>query len=411
MDRRRFLSLMLASAAAPLGAAAEDDPAASFDAWVRETEAAAGRAGVSAGAMDAARQGLRFNADLVKPAGAAPESERRIGAYIDNLISREGGIARTKRSEHPRLTEIEAEHGVPASALVAFWGRESSYGTYMGGSDVFSTLATRGAAGLGRTDWTAEYVAALRMIERGDRPRQLMTGSLAGAMGHTQLMPSNYLIYGEDFDRDGRVDIWGASPLDAMASAARHIQVAPAGAPEPEIRPWAEGQSWIMPARLPAGFDLSSIEVDETRLTPAEWDALGVQPMHEGWRAADEDAGAKLALPAGLAGPALLLPPNYDVFEAYNPSRAYALAVALLARHIEGGAPVAWPEEPPLSLDARQRAQTALARMGLYSGEIDGEIGAGSRRAIRLWQRQTGRAPDGYLVAEMAAAMEATAAQ
>src|SRR5690606_29995342 len=107
-----------------------------------------------------------------------------------------------------------------------------------------------------------------------------------------------------------RVDIWGASPLDAMAGAARHIQDAPVDAPaQPEAeRPWKTGQSWIMPVRLPSGFDFATVEPEETRLTPAEWRALGVAPLHEDWRAEDESADSKLALPAGLAGPALLLP-------------------------------------------------------------------------------------------------------
>lgn len=413
MNRRRFLCLALASAALPLRAAGQgDDPAASLDDWLARAEAAAREAGVPDAALEEARTGLRFNADLVKPAGAAAES-RRVGQYIDNLIRREGPTAQAKRAEHPRLAEVEAAYGVPASALVALWGRETSYGAVMGGHDVFSTLATRGAAALGRTDWMREYVAALTMIAQGLRPRALMTGSASGAMGHTQLMPSNVLLYGEDFDGDGQVNIWSASPLDAMAGAARHIQAAPAASPLPPEaqRPWKPGQSWILPVRLPPGFDLAAVEVDETRLSPADWRARGVAPLHEDWRPEDEGADAKLALPAGLAGPALLLPGNFDVFEAYNPSRTYALAVALLARHVEGHPPIAWPEETPLSLEERQQAQRGLTVQGHYDGPIDGDLGAGSRRAIRAWQRANGRAPDGYLTAEMARAIGATAPQ
>jgi lytic murein transglycosylase len=411
MKRRAFLALAFASAALPLRAFGQaEDEAAGLDNWLARVEAMAREAGLPAAAMAEARAGLRFNADLVQPAGAAAES-RRVGQYIDTLIRREGPIARDKRAEHPRLAEIEAAYGVPASALVALWGRETSYGALMGGYDVFSTLATRGTAGLGRTDWMREYVAALKMIVQGIRPRALMTGSASGAMGHTQLMPSNVLIYGEDFDGDGQVNLWSASPLDAMASAARHIQAAPVSAPlpEPTQRPWIPGRSWILPVRLPAGFDFAEVEVDETRLSPAEWRARGAAPLHEDWREADESADAKLALPAGLNGPALLLPGNFDVFEAYNPSRTYALAVALLARHIEGGAPLSWPEESPLSVEERQQAQRGLTVLGHYGGPIDGDLGAGSRRALRAWQRANGRAPDGYLTAEMAREIGAAA--
>ncbi len=106
-------------------------------------------------------------------------------------------------------------------------------------------------------------------------------------------------------------------------------------------------------------------------------------------------------LPAGRNGPALLLLPNYDVFERYNPSRTYALGVGLLARHIEGSAPVAWPDEAPLTLAERQSAQRALQSLGLYGGPIDGDLGSGSRRAVRAWQRSKKRPADGYLTGEI----------
>ena len=119
----------------------------------------------------------------------------------------------------------------------------------------------------------------------------------------------------------------------------------------------------------------------------------------------DRDPPAKLALPAGAGGPALLLLPNYDVFERYNPSRTYALGVGLLARHVDGRAPVAWPDEAPLTLTERQSAQRALQGQGLYAGPIDGDLGSGSRRAIRKWQRDHGLSADGYLTSQIVQAL------
>jgi membrane-bound lytic murein transglycosylase B len=329
-----------------------------------------------------------------------------VGRYVTSLIGGDGARARAKRAENPRMADIEDRLGVPASVLTAFWGRESSYGADFGRLDVFSTLATMGTTGRGSTDWAGEYVAALTIVDRGMRSREALRGSAAGAMGHTQLMPSSYLKYGEDFDRDGRVDVWSTSPLDALASAARHIQDAPAdGAPLPtDGRAWQRGRGWIVPVTLPPGFDVNQIEVEETAMASSGWAAIGVRP-DEPWSSADRDLLARLALPAGKGGPALLLLPNYEVFERYNPSRTYALGVGLLARHIEGKPPVAWPDEKPLTLAERQSAQRALQAQGLYGGPIDGDLGSGSRRAVRAWQRQRGLSADGYLTSEIVQAL------
>jgi len=403
MNRRCALALSAAALALPRAAFAQDD----LNAWLAGIEARALLSGISQAAMTSAREGLVFNSSLIRPAGAAPES-RRVGRYVQQLVTGDGPVARRKRAEFPAIGEVERRYGVPASVLVAFWGRETGYGRDLGSLDVFSTFATLGYAGQGRTDWAGEYVAALRILETGVRPRQGMRGSNAGALGHTQLMPTSYLTYGEDFDGDGRIDVWSASPLDALASAARHVQEAPRTGPPlpPEGRAWKTGQSWIIPVALPGGFDLSRVEVDEQALELEAWRAMGVQPISD-LRREDQGLRARLALPAGRFGPALLLPPNFDVFERYNPSRTYALGVALLARHIEGLAPVAWPDEVQLSLEDRQSAQRSLAATGLYTGPIDGDLGAGSRRGLRAWQRARGQQPDGYLTPEMVQALRA----
>lgn len=402
MNRRGFLAAGAAAIASP--ALAQDQQTA-FDGFVAAAEIKAQSAGVPQLVIAQARQGLAYNAGLVRPAGADPES-RRVGRYVQSLLTGDGARAKAKRAANPRMAEIEVRFGVPASVLTAFWGRESSYGADFGRLDVFSTLATMGVQGRGSTDWAGEYVSALKIVQRGDRSRADLKGSGAGALGHTQLMPSSFLTYGDDFDGDGKVDVWSASPLDALASAARHIQDAPAAGPPlaAEGNLWKRGHGWIVPATLPPGFDLNQVEVEETALTSKDWAALGVR-ADEPWSDLDRETPAKLALPAGAGGPALLLLPNYDVFERYNPSRTYALGVGLLARLIEGKASVAWPDEAPISLAERQTAQRSLQAVGYYAGPIDGDLGSGSRRAIRKWQRDHGLTADGYLTSQIVQAL------
>ena len=217
-------------------------------------------------------------------------------------------------------------------------------------------------------------------------------------MGQTQLMPTNYLKYGVDFDGDGRIDVWGSS-LDALASAANHLAKA-AG--------WRPGESWLEEVDLPAAFDLKRVEVEVTAMRPAEWEAMGVRRASgTPWSAADRAAPARLLLPAGLHGPAFLAFPNYDAFEAYNPSLPYAVGVGLLAEFAAGRTVLRkpWPAEAPLSREAQMAAQAGLGRLGFYSGKIDGDLGRASRKALRDWQLSTGRPRDGHLDAEGVAAL------
>ena len=407
MQRRDFI--LGAGALAVAGPAAAQPAAGAFEAFVAGAEGAALMAGVSQNTIQAARSGLAYNAGLVRPAGAQAESNNRVGPYVTRLVNGETALAQRKRSQFPAIADIERRYGVPASVLIAFWGRESGYGNFMGTLDVFSTLATLGTARAGSsTNWTNEYVAALRIVERGARSRAALRGSSAGALGHTQLMPSSYLTYGEDFDGDGRIDVWSASPLDALASAARHVQSAPTatGPVPPEGRAWRRGGSWIEPVRLTRPLDYARIEVEVTRITPAQWEAEGVRKIAPGpWRPQDAGQVAHLALPAGLSGPAFLLLPNYTVFETYNPSRTYALAVGLLARAIDGAPGVTWPAETPIPLADRQAAQRGLAALGHYSGRIAGDMGSGSRAALRRYQRSQNLPADGYLTPSLVSAL------
>ena len=353
MNRRRLLASGLAfAAAAPAFAQSPEDE---FQGFLAAAEMKAANAGISALTIAAARERLAYNPGLVRVAGADPEA-RRVGRYVQSLLNGDGNKAKLKLAANPRLFDIEKSFGVPASVLVAFWGRESSYGADFGRLDVFSTLATMGVQRRGSTDWAAEYVAALQIVQSGARARADLKGSAAGP------------------------------PLP------------------PEGRAWLRGGAWIKPVTLPPAFDLSLIEVEETALDAAGWAALGIRP-DEAWDEADRASPARLALPAGVSGPALLLLPNYDVFERYNPSRTYALGVGLLARMIDGKPSVAWPEEAPISLTERQLAQRALAAQGLYGGPIDGDLGSGSRRAVRRWQRSRGMAADGYLTTDIVRAL------
>ena len=208
-------------------------------------------------------------------------------------------------------------------------------------------------------------------------------------MGQTQFTPLDYLEYAVDGDGDGKRDIWGSAP-DALASTANFMNKKGHWQPEQSAQ--------IEVAVHAAGFDYSLVE--SAAKTPDEWAALGVTPVDpRGVPDADRAVAATLIMPMGWQGPGFLAFPNHMAIRAYNNSTSYALAVGLLADRIAGGGPIvqAWPTDQPISLDDRKAAQQALISLGYYSGEVDGLLGTGTRKAARQWQASQGLPPDGYL--------------
>lgn len=392
------LATLASGAAFAARAQADALTQAEFDDWVGAQRARALLAGVSADAWEAALQGLTPDPVVIARRASAAETNLTLADYVTRLLNGRGQKARAKLAATPQLAGVQARFGVPAGVLTAFWGMESDYGANIGDRDVLRATATHGAAGSGGADWSAEFLAGLKILQSGVVPRARLIGSYAGALGQTQLMPTNYLKYGVDFDGDGRIDVWASAP-DALASAASHL-VGETG--------WKPGQSWLEEVALAPGFDLSKTEVEITALPPDRWQALGA-PRASGapWSAADRAATARLLLPSGIKGPAFLAFANYSAFEAYNPSMPYAVGVSLLSKFAAGEVAIRkpWPTDPALPRETRMAAQAGLARLGYYEGKIDGDMGRKSRAALRAWQLSAGVPRDGFLTAEQAAVL------
>jgi lytic murein transglycosylase len=326
-----------------------------------------------------------------------PEFARPVSAYVSGCISPQRvATGRAKRTEIAAFPEIERAWGTPRDVLIALWAMESNFGTHQGDMDVVRSLATL-AQGRRRAWAEDQLIAALRMIAGGAVSRPRLTGSWAGAMGQTQILPSVYLTDGVTAGGGSQPDIWGSAP-DALATAA-HL-LAKIG--------WRRGEGWAVEAILPPRFDYGLSE--GPREPFSWWSAKGVRlAPGSAWTSADADAPAVMLLPAGAAGPAILALPNHFAIRGYNNSIAYALAVGLLADRFAGGAGLraAWPVETPLSLDQRMAAQSALIRLGYDPGPPDGMIGAGTRQALRAWQKQQGLPADGYLSPQMLARLSA----
>ncbi|MBX9815901.1 MAG: lytic transglycosylase [Proteobacteria bacterium SG_bin5] len=338
----RITNIALALAAwAGLGGAAAADEEAGFQAFLQQLRQQAAARGVSAQAIAAGFDGLTLSRraielDRAQPGGPInappPNFEPYRRSHVDAArIGRGRAIYQATRA---RLAAIERETGVPEGMMVAIWGHESNYGTYTGNFDLPSALASLAYEGRRRALFTDEFIAALKMIDRGV-PRARLKGSWAGATGNPQFLPSVYLRLARDADGDGRADIW-TSEADTLASIANYF--ADAG--------WRRGVPWGFAVGVPAGIDRAALanrtvaprcpkvfERHSRWLTMREWRALGLAPVDRAWPA--DDVLATLIEPDGPGKTGYLTTGNYRVILDYNCSNFYALSVGLLADAVE----------------------------------------------------------------------------
>ncbi|MBV0890262.1 lytic murein transglycosylase [Paracoccus sp. Z118] len=365
--------------------AASPQDAAGLQRWVQNFRPRAISRGISPATFDRSMALAQYNPDVVRLDRRQAEFTRPVWLYLDSAVSPER--IRTGREMAARhagvLSQIERRYGVPREIVLAVWGMESNYGSNRGRMQVIPSLATLAYDGRRAEMFENQLVAALRIIQAGDTDPTHLLGSWAGAMGHTQFMPTSFLEYAVDFTGDGRRDIWSDDPTDSLASTAAYLA----------RNGWNRGQAWGTEVVLPAGF---SDVGKATRRSTAQWAAAGVRPMHG--RALPQGTGS-IIRPAGARGPAFLILDNFRSILRYNNSDNYALGVSYLAEAIAGrpGITGSWPRsDRPLTQNERFEIQRLLARRGFYNDEIDGKIGTGTMEAISAFQRSIGQPPDGY---------------
>ncbi len=409
------LSLASAGCAAPSGpeaAAAETKPSgeavqvaartyASFADWRADFRGRAAAAGISAATFDRAFTGVGVNDRVLELDQRQPEFTRPLWEYLDSAVS-DSRVANGREkaaAEAATLAGIEQRYGVEKEVALAIWGLESAYGFNMGSIPVIESLATLAYEGRRRDFAEEQLIEALKIIQSGDVAPGAMVGSWAGAMGHTQFIPTSFQAYAVDFTGDGRRDVWAADPADALASTANYL--ARFG--------WTYGQPWGVEARLPQGFDYA-IADQSIRRPVAEWRAMGVTRADGG--PLPEHGDASVIVPAGAQGPAFVVFDNFRVIKRYNNATSYALAVGHLSDRIRGDAPfaAAWPRgDRPLSRTENMEMQGLLTRLGFDTQGVDGIIGPNSVAAIRGFQRSQGMTPDGYASARFLDALRAAA--
>lgn len=383
--------------AAPAGergvGASQSDKATSgrFAGFLAGLRPEARRFGISDAAYDAVIAGLTPDLSLpnldIGGRGRPNAGQAEFTATPAQYLSDKGmaGAAARGRALAQRyaaeLALIEQRFGVPGPVVLAIFGRETGYGTQTGKYDALRTLATQAYVGKRRDEFRDEFLYAVKMLADGVVSRAQMRSSWAGAMGLTQMLPSQYYKYGVSLDGRGSPDIWTSVP-DALASIASHLKG----------EGWRAGEDWAAEVVVPAGADCTVADPDRPR--PArDWRRLGFQPVDGSVAAGDPVA---LLLPAGPYGPGFLIGTNYFVLKAYNFSDLYVLYVGHLADRIAGGPPFRTPWSPVVQPSGAALAamQTKLAALGFYTDKIDGKAGMKTRLAVGAFQKANGLAVD-----------------
>jgi lytic murein transglycosylase len=382
-----FGLLLLASL--PLPARAAD---AAFTQFIAALWPEAEAAGVSRATFDAETRGLEPDyklPDLIlpgRPATGAPSQAEFVQVPADYI--KEASIARLAaqgqklmRQYRPALDEIEKRFGVPATVVLAIWGRETDFGRYTLPYDALRVLATQAYVGRRKDQYRGEFILALKILGDSVVSRKDLRASWGGAVGLTQFLPSEYYKHGVDLDGDGRVDLWHSVP-DALGSAAQQLV----------NKGWQSGLRWAYEVQAPANADCTMGVPDVTKPI-GEWLRAGFVPVRgQKLSAAEQAQPASLLQPEGIYGPAFLTTKNYFVIKEYNFSDLYVLFVGHLSDRMKSPLPFAtpWSASTQLRTADIEAMQQGLTRLSLYRDKIDGKAGMQTRAALGVYQKSAG---------------------
>ncbi|HSV28098.1 MAG TPA: lytic murein transglycosylase [Candidatus Omnitrophota bacterium] len=316
-------AILLAGATALVLAApvsAQQAPAQDFATFLDGVRAEAAGKGIKPDTLDSALTGIEHIDRVIELDRKQPEFTLTFEQYLTRVVSPtkiEKG-RRMMAENKAVLAEIEKRYGVQPRFVVALWGIETDYGRVTGGFSVVSALATLAYDGRRSNYFRGELMNALTILDQGHISPAEMKGSWAGAMGQCQFMPSSFLKFAQDWNGDGRTDIW-TTRGDVLASAANYLST----------EGWKGDQTWGRAVKLPDGFDPKLIGAD-TRKSLKDWAKLGVRSRN-GKPLPALDLEGSVVLGESGKGPAFIVYDNFRTIMKWNRSTYFALAVGHLA--------------------------------------------------------------------------------
>lgn len=369
-------------------------PVEPFADFIRNFEKTAVAAGIDPDVYRQATAGLTPDPNVPELVTSQPEFTTPVWEYIATRVNSKR-VSRGQAAmgaQQALFDDAGRTYGVDPYILAAIWGIETDYGAVLGNSKlirpIVRSLATLVHQRRGRLkEDTADFIAALQLIQLGPLNRDTLVGSWAGAIGHLQVNPSNVIAHGRDGDGDGRIDLHNSLP-DALATSATFLR----------DLGYQPGVDWGFEVELPPGFDY--LLADRETLRPIQFFAERGVTRVKGRKFASFDTPVFLYVPTGKDGPKFLMTQNYLVLKGYNFSDSYAMAVAHLADRLKGsgGYVQPWPTKTKFpNLAQRKAIQESLIKLGLYDGAVDGRIGPISQAAYARFQASKGEVADGFI--------------
>ena len=281
------------------------------------------------------------------------------------------------------FAKAEADYGVPAPVITAFWAMETDFGAVQGDFNTRDALVTLSHDCRRPELFRPQLIALIEMVRNGDLDPQTNTGAWAGEIGQVQMLPEDIIAFGTDGDGNGHVNL-KESEEDVILTAARFIQ----------SLGYQRGEPWFQEVTVPDNLPWEKTGLGGP-LTAAEWFALGVKP-----RDGNTSFGhlkAAIAMPQGRKGPVFMTYPNFGIYLEWNQSFIYTTSAAYFATRLNGAQTyLKGDPEQGLSPDEMKELQTKLQGLGHDVGKIDGILGGGTRVAIQKEQQRLGMPADGW---------------
>jgi membrane-bound lytic murein transglycosylase B len=359
---------------------------ADFAQCLEDKKQAALNAGVSQSRINSEFSNFTFIPRVIELDRSQPEFVSTFPSYFSKRVNKwRIDTGRAKYAEHREfLKTLTTKYGIPGHYLISFWGLETNYGGYKGKMSTLDSLATLACDKRRSKFFTNELFLALKLMDSEGLTREGMQGSWAGAMGHTQFMPTTYTNYAIDGDGNNKIDLWN-SEQDALASAANFLWKLG----------WVPGLRWGREVKLPQGFDYQLANNEVKTIT--QWRALNIK-QGNGDALPFSDIESRLRVPAGHEGPAFLTYSNFRIIMRWNNSEFYAIAVGQLANQIAGGSGLhaTLPDLPSFKITDIAKLQTKLSQLGYDVGGADGIMGSATREGVRQFQANNGLVADGF---------------
>ncbi|MCC2607383.1 lytic murein transglycosylase [Planctobacterium marinum] len=308
--------------------AQNSDGKVSFEQYISDFKVEAMERGFSRSFLDASFDDIQFYQRAVSSDKNQPEFKQTLDTYLPKRLPawKVNKAIELHQTHAELLAQVSEKYGVQSRFIVALWGVESNFGKLTGGYPVLSALATLAYEGRREALFRKQLYAALTILHEGHIQKADFKGSWAGAMGQSQFMPTSFLNYAQDFDGDGKKDIWN-NTQDVFASIANFLAT----------EGWDNTSTWGRQVKLPAGFNYKLTGLKRDKMKPLrEWQTLGVRRM-DGRDLPERELMASLIMPDDEKGRIYLVYENFHTLMGWNRSTYFGASVGHLADRIKLG--------------------------------------------------------------------------